>query len=111
MDRFVDRKSELDELNRLSQSATGVFLSVYGRRRVGKTTLLLHWAKQTGLPYMYWWRVVKRQMPPGKAWRGPCGPWPTPKIKISNPALRFMGAAPARDGQADRQSTPDHHFR
>jgi len=59
MDRFVDRKSELDELNRLSQSATGVFLSVYGRRRVGKTTLLLHWAKQTGLPYMYW--VARRE--------------------------------------------------
>jgi len=59
MDRFVDRKSELDELNRLYQSATGVFLSVYGRRRVGKTTLLLHWAKQMGLPYLYW--VARRE--------------------------------------------------
>ena len=31
---------------------------VYGRRRVGKTTLLTHWANQTGLPVFYW--VAKR---------------------------------------------------
>lgn len=25
----------------------------YGRRRVGKTALLLHWAEQSGLPFSY----------------------------------------------------------
>lgn len=30
------------------------FIIVYGRRRVGKTTLFLHWVKHTGLPYVYW---------------------------------------------------------
>ena len=25
-----------------------------GRRRLGKTTLLLHWAKTSGHPYLYW---------------------------------------------------------
>lgn len=30
------------------------FILVYGRRRIGKTTLLLHWARQTGRPLIYW---------------------------------------------------------
>ena len=27
---------------------------VYGRRRVGKSTLLRHWAEQSGAPFTYW---------------------------------------------------------
>jgi len=30
------------------------FAVVYGRRRVGKTTLLLEWARRSGLPFIYW---------------------------------------------------------
>lgn len=53
MDRFVDRKLELSELDHLLPGGRSQFLIVYGRRRVGKTTLLLHWAQQSGLPYLY----------------------------------------------------------
>ncbi len=61
MDKFVDRKSELNELNRLLPTEHSQFLIVYGRRRVGKTTLLLHWAQQTGLPFIY--NVSRRTSP------------------------------------------------
>ena len=59
MEKFVDRKSEIEDLNEYIPTNRGRFLSVYGRRRVGKTTLLLHWIKQTGLPYIYW--VARRE--------------------------------------------------
>ncbi len=61
MDRFIGRQAEIAELNRYLDPKHGHLLSVYGRRRVGKTTLLIEWAKQTGLPYLYW--VAKRETP------------------------------------------------
>jgi len=27
---------------------------LYGRRRIGKSTLLRHWAEQSGVPFTYW---------------------------------------------------------
>jgi AAA+ ATPase superfamily predicted ATPase len=60
--QFVDRQEELHELNGLLASVErgkSEFVIVYGRRRVGKTTLLLHWAEQSGLPYLYW--VARRE--------------------------------------------------
>lgn len=62
MPLFVDRQSELHELNALPASVArrgSEFVIVYGRRRVGKTTLLLHWAQQTGLSHLYW--VARRE--------------------------------------------------
>src|SRR4030042_3473224 len=61
MEKFVDRKSELSELEHLLPGQQSQFLIVYGRRRVGKTTLLLHWAQKTGLPYIY--NVSRRTTP------------------------------------------------
>ena len=68
MPKFVDRKRELSELNLLTNRAVSgksQFLILYGRRRVGKTTLLLHWAEQwaeqRNLPVIYW--VARREMP------------------------------------------------
>ena len=58
MTRFVNRKRELGELNRFAGRPDAQFVAVYGRRRVGKTTLLTTWAGQTGLPTLYW--VAKR---------------------------------------------------
>jgi hypothetical protein len=49
--RFIDRKSELDELNnlyKLSQNKLFV-VTVYGLRRVGKTRLLLEFLKEHGI--------------------------------------------------------------
>jgi AAA+ ATPase superfamily predicted ATPase len=54
MPRFVDRETELASLDRFVARSGSQFIVVYGRRRVGKTTLLLHWAKHSGLPYIYW---------------------------------------------------------
>lgn len=46
MAQFVDRQEELGELNTLLASATrgkSEFVIVYGRRRIGKKTLILNW--------------------------------------------------------------------
>jgi len=59
MTRFVDRQWELRELDELLAAQGAQFVVVYGRRRVGKTTLLLHWVQQTQRPYLYW--VARRE--------------------------------------------------
>jgi AAA+ ATPase superfamily predicted ATPase len=59
--KFIGRKLELEELNRILSQRGAQFILVYGRRRVGKTTLLLHWAEQSGRPYIYW--VANRDTP------------------------------------------------
>lgn len=82
MPDFVDRQTEIATLNGLLRRRGGQFIAVYGRRRVGKTTLLRHWVEQSGLPYMYWiarretadaeryslarafWRALGRNEPP-----------------------------------------------
>lgn len=55
---FINREKELSELDSLLATNNSHFVMVYGRRRVGKTTLLTEWAKQTGVPTFYW--VAKR---------------------------------------------------
>jgi AAA+ ATPase superfamily predicted ATPase len=61
MKRFVDRKRELKELNDVLSRPGAQFVLVYGRRRVGKTTLLLRWAEQSGRAFIYW--VAVRDTP------------------------------------------------
>src|SRR3990172_8571893 len=61
MGKFVGRNRELEELNRTISKRKAQFILVYGRRRVGKTTLLLNWAEQSGRPYIYW--VANRDTP------------------------------------------------
>jgi AAA+ ATPase superfamily predicted ATPase len=54
---FVDREAELAFLSQVqnrSYPGPGQLLMLYGRRRVGKTALLRHWAEQSGLPWLYW---------------------------------------------------------
>ena len=54
---FVDREVELaflkTVLERTRPTAAQLIL-LFGRRRVGKTVLLRHWAETAGLPYTYW---------------------------------------------------------
>ncbi len=61
MTHFVGRQAEISALNRLLKDRPRLaqFVIVYGRRRVGKTTLLLHWAQQTKQSYLYW--VARRE--------------------------------------------------
>ena len=54
---FVDREEEMAFLNRTLQKShpTPARLTlIYGRRRIGKTSLLQRWAMGSGLPYTYW---------------------------------------------------------
>lgn len=51
---FVNRYEELDFLNRTLKRNRAEMILLYGRRRVGKTRLLLHWAEQSGQPFTYW---------------------------------------------------------
>ena len=61
MAKFVGRQRELAELNEVLAQGGSQFILVYGRRRVGKTTLILRWARQTGRPVIYW--VATRDTP------------------------------------------------
>ena len=61
MEKFFGRQRELAELHALTAQPGAHFILVYGRRRVGKTTLLLEWAAQTGRPFVYW--VAARDTP------------------------------------------------
>lgn len=54
MTKFVGRQRELDDLNAVLAEPGAQFILVYGRRRVGKTTLILQWARATGRPVIYW---------------------------------------------------------
>ena len=42
------------DLDRLARPDRPSFVLVYGRRRVGKTSLLQHWAARSGRPAFYW---------------------------------------------------------
>lgn len=53
MKKFIGRQREIAELNDLLGHHANLAV-VYGRRRVGKTTLLLHWAKQINRQTIYW---------------------------------------------------------
>ncbi len=61
MGKFVGRRRELDELDTSPGRGEARFLLVYGRRRIGKTTLVLRWAERTGRPFVYW--VATRDTP------------------------------------------------
>jgi AAA+ ATPase superfamily predicted ATPase len=48
---WIDRQPELERLSRAASSQQGGLVVVWGRRRVGKTRLLLEWCRPGGL---YW---------------------------------------------------------
>ena len=54
---FYNRLRELaflEQLQTRSHPGPGQLVLLYGRRRVGKTALLRHWAEQSGLPWVSW---------------------------------------------------------
>ena len=54
MSAFVAREKELSLLNDLYYRPGAQFLVLYGRRRIGKTSLLTHWGGEIQGPYFYW---------------------------------------------------------
>ena len=51
---FIGRKHELKQMDDLWASKTAQFLVLYGRRRVGKTALLVEWIRTSGNRALYW---------------------------------------------------------
>ena len=49
--KFIDRQEEYRRLNRLHQLAGGGLVVLYGRRRIGKSHLLIRWCQETGGVY------------------------------------------------------------
>jgi AAA+ ATPase superfamily predicted ATPase len=49
---FIDRKEELDKLLEIAKSKKAELVLVYGRRRVGKSRLLVEFAKKTDALYL-----------------------------------------------------------
>jgi uncharacterized protein len=61
---FVDRQKELVFLNTLltrERPGPAQLVLLYGRRRIGKTELLLHWVKNSGVDFTYW--AAERESP------------------------------------------------
>ncbi len=57
--KFVNRKRELEILDDLDQKAEPQFVVIYGRRRIGKTTLITHWLKQNDNCLSIYWVAHK----------------------------------------------------
>ncbi|ASJ09492.1 ArsR family transcriptional regulator [Thermococcus siculi] len=55
--KFVDRERELEFFERAYSSGRAEFLVIYGRRRIGKTELLLHFARDK--PHVYFLATEK----------------------------------------------------
>ena len=55
---LIDRERELDELDAVLRAPSSRLLAVSGRRRLGKTTLLVHWASMSEQPSLYWVRSI-----------------------------------------------------
>jgi AAA+ ATPase superfamily predicted ATPase len=54
---FVNRQAELaflDSILERRHPTAAQFVLLYGRRRVGKTVLLRHWAERVDIPHTYW---------------------------------------------------------
>ena len=58
--QIIGRKREIKELQRLKESSQAEFVAIYGRRRVGKTTLFApaHWIRL----YRGSWRDQKPEL-------------------------------------------------
>jgi len=61
---FKNRTFELAELNALADSKKAQMLVLYGRRRIGKTSLLKHWGETHKAPSFYWtgYRTTSEQL-------------------------------------------------
>ncbi len=61
MGSFYDRREELTTLNLILARPRAQCVIVSGLRRQGKTSLVTHWAKESGRPYLYW--LARRETP------------------------------------------------
>ncbi len=61
---FKKRTRELADLASITTSGKAQMLVLYGRRRIGKTSLLRHWAATSKAPSFYWtgYRTTSEQL-------------------------------------------------
>jgi AAA+ ATPase superfamily predicted ATPase len=56
--RFIDRKHELESLERFYRAPDAGLLVMLGRRRVGKTRLLSHFLERQGISGGFYWTAT-----------------------------------------------------
>lgn len=61
MYKFIDRKSELDFLNKEYEKRESSLVILYGRRRIGKTSLMKEFAKNKDVIYYLATEEAERQ--------------------------------------------------
>ncbi len=66
-DSFHDRERELAQLHRLWEDQSAALVTLWGRRRVGKSTLLSHFAAGKRAIYYYGTRMAERDILSGLA--------------------------------------------
>jgi AAA+ ATPase superfamily predicted ATPase len=61
---FKNRTLELADLNQIAAAKTAQMEVIYGRRRIGKTSLLRYWAEQHSAQSLYWtgYRTTSEQL-------------------------------------------------
>ena len=52
---FVNRQAELEQLDQLYERGTAQFAVVYGRRRIGKTSLINNWIDSRRIEDVVYW--------------------------------------------------------
>lgn len=77
---FIGRNQELKKLNKMYESGRLEVAVIYGRRRVGKTTLITEFCKDKKQPSLRRWKTVRT-----KTWK------PFPKLSLKS----IPTAAPA----------------
>jgi hypothetical protein len=50
--KFIAREKELDVLNSALARSSSSFMTIYGRRRIGKTKTVIHFCQHNDLPYL-----------------------------------------------------------
>jgi len=51
---FIDRAEEIAFFSRLQKRGGSQLILLFGRRRIGKSALMRHWAETSGIPHTYW---------------------------------------------------------
>ncbi len=60
--KFYNRKDELSEIKNIIKSEQSEFVYLYGRRRIGKTTLILKATEKNKRLYFFVWEKTKKEL-------------------------------------------------
>lgn len=60
--KFYNRNYELKDINRILNSKIAEFVYIYGRRRIGKTRLILEWLNKEKKLYFLVWDKTEKEL-------------------------------------------------